>query len=144
MLEKKNDALIAAKAVLARYGGYLQDDPAPLGPRPRSQLSQAAPDQWKAILAALGAARPGIRGPDAFNPHTRRRNNHATDGRRSYACCELKTLRAQRTYPFQEADPADREQHRAICGRPPRALRFGPMIFGPKGFAPGPVEGDTR
>ncbi len=38
----------------------------------------------------------------------------------------------QRTYPFQEADPADREQHRAICDRPPRALRFGPMIFGPK------------
>jgi hypothetical protein len=29
-------------------------------------------------------------------------------------------------------------------GRPPRALRFGPMIFGPKGFAPGPFEGDTR
>jgi len=56
MLEKKNDALIAAKAVLARYGGYLQDDPAPLGPRPRSQLFQAALDQWKAILAALGAA----------------------------------------------------------------------------------------
>ena len=86
----------------------------------------------------------GIRGPDAFNPHTRRRNNHASHGRRSYARCELKTLRAQRTYPFQEADPADREQHRAICGRPPRALRFGPMIFGPKGFAPGPFEGDTR
>src|SRR5712671_3736825 len=55
---------------IGRYGGYLQDDPAPLGPRPRSQLSQAAPDQWKAILAALGAARQGIRGPDAFNPYT--------------------------------------------------------------------------
>src|SRR5258706_1745104 len=56
----------------------------------------------------------------------------------------IRTLRAQRRYPFQEADPADREQHRTICGRPPRPLRFGPMIFGPKGFAPGPFEGDTR
>jgi hypothetical protein len=144
MLEKKNDALIAAKAVLARYGGicgmtlhrWVRD--------PDLNFPKRLLINGRAILAALGAARLGIRGPDAFNPHTRRRNNHASHGRRSYACCGLKTLRAQRTYPFQEADPADREQHRTICGRPPRALRFGPMIFGPKGFAPGPFEGDTR
>ena len=140
MLEKKNDALIAAKAVLARYGGIcgMTLDRWVRGPDlnfPKRLLING-----RAILAALGAARLGIRGPDAFN----RRNNHASHGRRSYAGCELKTLRAQRTYPFQQADPADREQHRAICGRPPRALRFGPMIFGPKGFAPGPFEGDTR
>src|SRR5258708_3415107 len=142
MSEKKNDALIAAKAVLARYGGicgmtlhrWVRDPDLNF---PKRLLINGRRYWRRSELLAWASA-------DAFNPHTRRRNNHASHGRRSYACCELRTLRAQRTYPFQEADPADREQHRAICGRPPRALRFGPMIFGPKGFAPGPFEGDTR
>src|SRR5258706_10994444 len=98
MLEKKNDPLIAAKAVLARYGSIC-------GMILHSQLSQVALDQWKAILAALGAARLGIRRPDAFNPHTGRRNNHASHAPPNYACCEPKTPPVQRTYPLQGADP---------------------------------------
>src|SRR5260370_10184755 len=129
MLEKKKRCAERRQSGISAIRRYLRDEPAPLGPRPRSQLSKAAPDQWRAILAALGGARLGIRGPDAFNPHTRRRNNHASHVRRSYACCELKTLRAQRTYPFQQADPADREQQRSICCRPPRALHYRATIF---------------
>jgi hypothetical protein len=141
MLEKKNDALIAAKAVLARYGGICGmtlhrwvRDPDLNFPK---RLLINGRRYWRLSELLAWASADQM-------PSILRRNNHASHGRRSYAGCELKTLRAQRTYPFQQADPADREQHRAICGRPPRALRFGSMIFGPKGFAPGPFEGDTR
>jgi hypothetical protein len=140
MLEKKNDALIAAKAVLARYGGIcgMTLDRWVRGPdlnfpkrllingrrywRPSELLAWASADQMPSILIHAGEI-----------------TMHPMD-------VEAMPVASLRPYvrPFQQADPADREQHRAICGRPPRALRFGPMIFGPKGFAPGPFEGDTR
>jgi hypothetical protein len=129
MLEKKNDALIAAKAVLARYGGICGMTLHRWVRYPDLNFPKRL-DQWKAILAALGAAWASAAQMPSILIHAGE-ITHASDGRRSYACCELKTLRAQRTYPFQQADPADREQHRAIGGRPPRALRFGSMIFGP-------------
>lgn len=120
MLEKKNDALIAAKAVLARYGGicgmtlhrWVRDPDLNFPKRPLINGRR----YWR--LSELLAWASAAQMPSILIHDTRRSNNHASHGRR--------------------------EQHRAICGRPPRALRFGPMIFGQKGFAPGPFEGDTR
>ena len=134
MLEKRSGALIAVKAFGA-IRQYLRYDTAPLGPRPG--FSQAVPDQWTVISASIGAARLGLCAPDAFNCHIGK--SHA-----SRAFYELRTLRTHRAYPFQEGGPADHEQHRAICGRRLRALRFELMIFGPKEFAHGCFEGGAR
>jgi hypothetical protein len=140
MLEKKNDALIAAKAVLVRYGGICGmtlhrwvRDPDLNFPK---RLLINGKRYWRLskLLAWASAAQMPL-----ILIHAGDITMHPIDVE-AMPVASLKTLRAQRTYPFQEADPADREQHRAICGRPPRALRFGPMIFGPKSS----FEGDTR
>ena len=142
MLEKKNDALIAAKEVLARYGGICGmtlhrwvRDPDLNFPK-RLLINGRRYWRLSELLAWVSAAQmPSIL------IHAGEITMHPMDVK----AMPVASLRPYvRNYPFQEADPADREQHRTICGRPPRALHFGPMIFGPKGFAPGPFEGDTR
>jgi hypothetical protein len=68
MLEKKNDALIAAKAVLARYGGicgmtlhrWVRD--------PDLNFPKRLLINGRRYWRLSEAARLGIRGPDAFNP----------------------------------------------------------------------------
>jgi hypothetical protein len=91
MLEKKNDALIAAKAVLARYGGICGmtlhrwvRDPDLNFPK---RLLINGRRYWRLSELLAWASADQM-------PSILRRNNHASHGRRSYACCELKTLRA--------------------------------------------------
>ena len=49
-------------------------------------------------------------------------------------CCELKNPTSATQVPIPGSVSADREQHRAICGRPPRALRFAPNDIWPEGI----------